>query len=538
MAMIEIFGGMAGGLGIFFVGMWLLTANLKRLATRRLRLVAHQWTGNRLAAYAWGTIAGAVTQSMSALTFIVVGVLRAGLISTKGAFAILLGGGMGLALLVLVVTFDIELVSLYVLGAAGIAMVSDRTSRYRPIAASFFGGAMIVLGLVLLKDSAAPLADQPWFGEMVEGTGGSLLLAFGVAALLTTLVQSSSAVCVLGISMATLGVVTIDQTVMIMYGSCLGSGLIQYLLSTSLTGRSRQVAMYQVSLNVVVCIVLVPLLYVELHLDIPLMKALVLSLDLALGQQLAFVFIFLSLFVPLGMLAVLDPTVRIFERVWPTAEVEGLSRPRFIHDRALADVETSLALVDLEQRRVLSLLPRYLDAVRQGTSLEALRGATGRLLAEIEHFLADLSEQDPVLSVEVHTSMATRQKLLFWLEEQLGVLCEALLVLPDSPARGADLRTSICEGVDAVLLSLIHAVETGDEEFWTYSKVLAGDRAELMRSMRNKYWASEPAQREEVITITNVFEQIIFLFAKLIQEFDTSAALATDVLAREKGAAA
>ena len=47
--MIEVFGGMVGGLGIFFVGMWLLTENLKTLATRRLRLIAHRWTGNRLA---------------------------------------------------------------------------------------------------------------------------------------------------------------------------------------------------------------------------------------------------------------------------------------------------------------------------------------------------------------------------------------------------------------------------------------------------------------------------------------------------------
>ncbi len=535
--MIDVLGGMVGGLGIFFVGMWLLTENLKALATRRLRSIAHRWTGNRLAGFAWGTAAATITQSMSALTFIVVSVLRAELISTKGAFAIILGGNVGVTLLVLVVTFDIELVSLYVLGVASAVLISERASRYRPVAASFFGGAMIVLGLVLLKDSAAPLADQPWFGEMVEGTGGSLLLAFLVAALLTAIVQSSSAVCVIGISMATLGVISVDQAIMVVYGSCLGSGLIQYLLSASLTARSRQVAMFQVSYNLLFCIVLVPLLYVEVYFDIPLVKALILSLDLGLGQQLAFAFILPSLFLALIMLTGLGPSTWLFERLWPDTAEEELSRTKFIHDHASADVETSLSLVDLEQRRVLETLSRYFDTVRNGSALEPFRDATGRLLAEIEHFLTDLGERHPMHGVEGRTSMSTRQKLLSWLEEQVATLCEALRELPDLPARGGTLRVGICEGLDAVLLAVLDAIETGGEDRWMYMKELTGDRRELMRRIRNEYSQTEPplgaAQLSQVITITNSVEQVLFLLSKLVQELESSSAFSTRDLERE-----
>ena len=132
--MIELIGGMVGGLGIFFVGMWFLTENLKALATCRIRLIANRWTGNQMVAFAWGTVASVITQSMSALTFIVVSILRSGLISTRGGFAVILGGNVGITLLVLVVTFDIKLVPLYVLGAASAVMVSERASRYRPVA--------------------------------------------------------------------------------------------------------------------------------------------------------------------------------------------------------------------------------------------------------------------------------------------------------------------------------------------------------------------------------------------------------------------
>ena len=385
--MIEIIGGMVGGLGLFFVGMWFLTENLKALASRRLRMIAYRWTGNRFAAFTWGTLAGTITQSTAVLTFIVVSMLRSGFVSTHSAFAILLGGTLGVSLLVLVVTFDIKLISLYILGITSAVMISETASKYRPIAASFFGGAMIILGLVLLKDSAAPLADQAWFGGTVEWTGGSLLLAFLVAALLTTIVQSPNAVSVFGISLATLGVITTDQAIMLLYGSCLGASLILYLLSMRLTGRSRQVAMYHVIYNVLICAVFVPLLYIELYFDVPLVKAMFLSIDLGLGQQLALIYISTSVFgVPI-MLVALGPMAQLFKKLWPATVTEELSRTKFIHNHALGDVETSLAMADLEQRRVLDMFPRYFNAVRQGTELETPRKAVREVLSEIDAFL-------------------------------------------------------------------------------------------------------------------------------------------------------
>ena len=77
-SMSELIAGIVGGFGLFIVGMWLLTENLKALTTRRLRRNAGRLTENRFSALAWGTLAGAITQSMSAMTFIVMSLLRSG----------------------------------------------------------------------------------------------------------------------------------------------------------------------------------------------------------------------------------------------------------------------------------------------------------------------------------------------------------------------------------------------------------------------------------------------------------------------------
>ena len=157
----ELLAGIAGGLGLFIVGMWILTKNLKALATRRLRRAAGRWAGNTFSTLAWGTLAGAITQGMTAITFIVLSILRLGLVTTRGALALILGGGVEMPALVVIVTFDIKVVSLYVLALAPAlalalalaraAVASDRLARFRPAAPSFLGEAMIVLGHVLVS---------------------------------------------------------------------------------------------------------------------------------------------------------------------------------------------------------------------------------------------------------------------------------------------------------------------------------------------------------------------------------------------------
>ena len=524
----ELFAGVAGGLGLFIVGMWLLTENLKALATRRLRRIAGRWTGNRFSALAWGALAGAITQSMSAMTFIVVSILRSGLITVRGALALILGGSVGVSALVVIVTFDIKVVSLYVLGIAGAFVVSERLARFRPLAASLLGGALIILGLVLLKDAAAPLAGQPWFRELLEGTGDSPALAFLVAALLTFVVQSSSAVTVFGISLAAVGVLSVDQAIMVMYGSLIGSGAILCLLSAGLRGRSRQVAMYLVGYNVLICAVLVPLLYIENHFGVPLVKASALALGLEPDQQLAAVYVFVCVFLLPVMLAGLGWSASVLERLWPSSPADALAHPKFIHDHASVDVESSVVLVDLEQRRAIRDLSGYFDAVRRGERLVALRAGTRKLLCDITEFLDDLHALHPMHGVEDQNSLRNRQKLLAWLEDALGALCETLVDLDDQSAL-AELRTTICESVDGVLLSLVEAMESDDRMTWDLTRNLTGDRSEMMRNIRAHYLEWEPPlERLELINvllITNAAAEAFFLLSKMQTEFNPASGI-------------
>lgn len=300
-AIIEIVGGVAGGLGLFIAGMWLLSENLKRLASRRLRRTASRWTSNRFSALFCGLLAGGVTQSVIALTIIVVSLLRSGLISIRGALPLILGGSVGASTLVAIVTFDIKMAALYVLGLSGAVVATDRLSRYRPVAAAFLGGSMLILGLLLIKDTAAPLAQQPWFRDLLEGTGGSLAFTFLVAAVLTAVLQSANAVCIFAISLVSVRAFSVDQAIMSIGGSLTGSSAILVILSAGLTGRSRQVAMYMAFYDLLVGAVMVPLLYLAFRLEISSLQSSALAAGLDLDRQLALVYILLFV-IPLPFL--------------------------------------------------------------------------------------------------------------------------------------------------------------------------------------------------------------------------------------------
>ena len=515
-------GWMVGGLGLFIFGMWLLTENLKTIASRGLRRRVHRWTASPLTALLWGALAGTTTQSLSALTFVVISVLRSRLLTIESALLVVLGGGLGVTMIVVIAAFDIRTPALCILGLAAVVAVMERLSRFRALACALFGGALMIFGLVLLKDGAAPVAEADWFHEIMDGAGGSLVLAFCVAALLTFVAQSAGAVTIFAISLSTAGAVSMDQVLMMIYGSFTGSAVIQYVLSTGLTGRSRQVAMFMVLYNMLICSLGVPWLLIEIHLDLPGLKALVVSTGLEPAQQMSAFYVVLAVFLLPVLLPLCGAAARLLERLWPVSEIDDLSRPAFIHDHASVDAETSLTLAALEQRRVLQLLSGYFEPVRRSRPLDSRVAAVRSVLGEIDAFLLDLQRLHPTQSADRWNTLMTRQQVLSWLDTALADMCGPLTAPGASPTL-RQFRDAMCEGVDAVILSLADAIEADDRTSWSIIEEMTDDRIELVRSVRRRYLTKEPPLHEGeaaiVTRVSNAVEGAFFLLSRLSRDF-------------------
>lgn len=522
--MFTIVGHLSGALGLFFMGAKLLTDHLKTLTNRRLRVSAVRWTNNRCMGFAWGLVAGSVMQSMTVLTLVVVSLLKSDLVSPKRAFPILLGGNVGLMLLVLIVMLDVKLITLYVLGIAyflTLILARGRAGRYRAMATACFGLALMAFGSIMLKESVLPLADYTWFQQAMGWMSGSLFLPLLCGMVLTFATQSSTPVAVAGIGMVTAGLLTTSQLFMLYCGACLGSSLSLYLLTITVTGRARQVAMYQVLYNVALSAVFVPLICIEANWGVPLMAEAVRASGLPLEQGLAAFVIFCEAVTAALQLATLDVVSRWVERRWPPTEVEALAKPRFIRDQALDDVETALQLVDLEQRHLLAMLSRYLDAVRRGAKPGGLRQATHEVLGRIAEFLDDLAARCQEGETDTHASIMTRQKLFVWLEDEVLQLCDVLHDLPPrSPLAAWSL--AMVEGIDAVLLVLTDTLASGDAAAWPSTTQLMGDRSDVLRRLRDESLRQpllSADERSNALKLANTGEHVFLLISQLAHEY-------------------
>ena len=518
---LSIISGIVGGLGLFMFGLWVLTENLKTLAGRSLRRTVHRWTANPLTALLWGALAGTTTQSMSGLTFIVISVLRSRLLTIESALVVVLGGGFGVTMIVVVAAFDIRMAALCVIGLAAAVAVSERLARYRALATALFGCALMIFGLVLLKDAAAPMAEAPWFQDAMAGAGASLWLAFGIAVLLTFIAQSSGAVSIFAISLATAGAISMDQVLMMIYGSFIGSGAIQYVLSTGLTGRSRQLAMFMVLYNALICAIGVPWLLLEVHTGFPGLKALVTATNLEPAQQMSAFYIMLAV-VLLPLLVPLRYRLAWFlERLWPVSRTDGMSGLAFIHGHASVDAETSLTLVDLEQWRLLTLLSQYFELVRRNRPIASTQAAILSIMGEIDEFLADLQTLHPTQGVERRNVLMSRQKLLAWLEVALADVCRPLTVPGGSPPF-QQFRDTVCEGVDTAVLLTGDLFDEADPRFRNRFGQSLDVQIETIRGIRRRYAASRPAltgsELNTVTQVSNAVESVFFLLSKLADD--------------------
>ncbi len=526
--MVEVFAGILGGVGLLFFGIWMLSENLKALVGPRLRMLASRLADNRFAAFGWGSLAGAITQSSPAVTFITVSMVRSGLISTRQGYPIALGAQLGVGLILLIVTLDIRLVALCGLGVGSIIITRARRGNYREIGAMLFGIAALLFGLVLIRESAAPLADQPWFRAALDISTRSILLSFVLGALLTFIVQALVPVVAFGIGLAAANLVGVEQVLMYIYGSYVGLGISVVVVSSNLRGTARQIGMFWAFQAFFSAVIMVALLYVEVYLSVPLVVAAVTALDIGLGPQMALAVIIFGMPSRIVVLSAPEWTMRLFSRFWPASDEEQQSQTRYIHDQAIDDVDTALDLVHLEQARVLRTFSDYLDTARMGEALGTARDSTRAVNARIDEFLGELSRQHPGVSGERHNAMLNRQRLIAWLEEQFSTLPDVLQELPEDPALEA-FRMSVVEGTDAAFLIFLDALEDDDPESWEFVVELMGDRRVMMQEIRSRYLPTEedddPERRRLIVEATNAVENIFFLLAQLMREFRTNDAL-------------
>lgn len=240
-----------GSVGLFLYGMKLMSEGLQKVAGDRLRNILAVMTNNRFMGTLTGIFVTALVQSSSATTVMVVSFVNAGLLTLAQSMAVIMGANVGTTVTAWIIAlfgFKVN-VSLFVLPLIGIALpffMSDKGKR-NSWGEFLIGFAFLFMGLDYLKDAVPDLKANPEiFATLTQYTQMgyfSILIFMGIGAVLTMVVQASSATLAIALIMCSKGWISFDIAAAMILGGNIGTCITPILASVSGNVSAKRAAM-------------------------------------------------------------------------------------------------------------------------------------------------------------------------------------------------------------------------------------------------------------------------------------------------------
>lgn len=189
----KIIFGLVGGLSIFIYGMNMMSECLQKAAGEKMKTILSMLTKNPVLGVLAGALTTAVLQSSSATTVMAIGFVSAGLMTLPQAISIILGANIGTTMTAQIIAFKIsDYIYLFIFVGFLIAFVSKK-QKVKNIGQTIFAFGLLFLGIETMGDVMKPLASSAFFVDMIGKVSHIPVLGVAVGALMTLVVQSSSA---------------------------------------------------------------------------------------------------------------------------------------------------------------------------------------------------------------------------------------------------------------------------------------------------------------------------------------------------------
>ncbi|MGL5902571.1 MAG: Na/Pi cotransporter family protein, partial [Cetobacterium sp.] len=251
---LDIFFKVLGGLGLFLYGMENMSKGMQKMAGERLKKILAVLTTNRLLAIVMGVFVTGLVQSSSVSTVMTIGFVNASLLSLKQALGVILGANIGTTITGWILVLKIGKYGLPMAGAAAISTMFFTSEKAKTRAMAIMGLGLIFFGLELMSDGLKPLRSLPEFVSLFHAftadTYLGVLKAAAVGALLTAVVQSSSATLGITITLAVQGLIDYPTAVALVLGENVGTTITALLASLNATANAKRAAYAHTIINI------------------------------------------------------------------------------------------------------------------------------------------------------------------------------------------------------------------------------------------------------------------------------------------------
>ena len=255
---IFIFFAFIGGFGMFLYGMHIMAEGLQKSAGNRMKSLLGALTNNRFLAVTVGALVTAIIQSSSACTVMIVGFVNAGLFNLSQAVGVIMGANIGTTITSWIVSSQEWLKFLkpsqlapLAIGIGAIFLFFAKSQRKKQIGEIIIGFGLLFIGLDYMKNAIEPFKDSEAFVEAFKMFGRNPVLGILTGAVVTAIIQSSSASVGILQTVAKVGFVPWSAAVYIILGQNIGTCVTAMLSSIGANKTAKRAAYIHLLFNVI-----------------------------------------------------------------------------------------------------------------------------------------------------------------------------------------------------------------------------------------------------------------------------------------------
>lgn len=262
--MLNVVFPFVGGVGLFLIGMMLLSKSLVAFAGEALSKRLIRFTGTPIKAFSSGAVLTAMMQSSTATTVTLIGFVSAGLISFSHAIGVVMGASLGNSAASWVVSgiaLKINL-SFYTMPLIGLGALCKLLSkgRWGDLGMAFAGFGVLFLGLHTLQEAMTGLTGYLDLAALPIGGLGAHLVIMLIGLAMTALLQSSTAAIATTLTAVHAGAISLDQAGSVIVGAAIGTTLTTALVSIGASNAAKRTALAHVLFNLVTGLIAILLL--------------------------------------------------------------------------------------------------------------------------------------------------------------------------------------------------------------------------------------------------------------------------------------
>ncbi len=274
---------LCGGLAFFLFGMNMLSSGLEKMAGGKLESLLKKTTSNPLKGLLLGMAITVAIQSSSAVTVMLVGLVNSGIMQLGQTICVIMGSNIGTTITAWILSMSgIESDNVFVnllkpesfsplLALIGmIFIMTGKSDKKKSIGSVLVGFSILMTGMEMMKNSVAPLADDPNFGNVLTMFKNPILGVI-IGALFTGIIQSSAASVGVLQALALNGSVTYSMAIPIIMGQNIGTCVTAVLSSIGVNRNAKRVSIIHISFNLIGTVVYLTLYCVlKSFIDLPI----------------------------------------------------------------------------------------------------------------------------------------------------------------------------------------------------------------------------------------------------------------------------